>query len=65
MFDITNYEDKVKFDLRKNAIERESTVLVDFGKRSLKGAVIPIYEFVADAAKKEALTKAYQAYLNK
>lgn len=65
MFDITNYDDKVKFDLRENTIARESTVLVDFGQRSMKGAVIPIYEFVTDASKKEALSKAYQTYLNK
>lgn len=65
MFDITNYSEKQKFEVREHAIEAESTVLVNWGKRSKFGSIIPIYEFISDVSKREALQQAYQTYLSK
>lgn len=65
LFDITNYSDKLKFENREHAIEKKNLVLVNWGRRSGFGPIIPIYEFVADITKREALLQACQEYLNK
>lgn len=68
MFDLTNYEQGLHFESREHAIQNESLVLIGWGKRSNFsstgfGPIIPIYEFVSDVSKREALQKAYKEYL--
>lgn len=65
MFDITNYDKKLKFETRENKIENKTLVLVNWGDRSRVGPIVPIYEFISDANKREALKQAYIEYLSK
>lgn len=65
LFDITNYDGTVKFDAREHAIEDESVVLVNWGSRSYLGPIIPIYEFISDTAKREAIEQTFKEYLSK
>lgn len=69
MFDITNYNEKSDFEVRKHTIDKENVVLVNWGKNNARsskfGPIIPIYEFVSDNTKKQALKDACQEYLNK
>lgn len=64
MFDITNYNGDSKFESRPDDIDKESLVLVNWGNQSFLGPLIPIYEFVLDEAKKDALKQAFEEYLN-
>lgn len=62
MIDITNFKgERIVFDGWKNITDNNNLTLVNF--RNDRG-LIPIYEFVKDPAKREALTKAYQEYLS-
>lgn len=60
MIDITNYTGKKIVSLEWNNILEKDHTLVNFSRND---GVVPIYEFVKDTAKKEALIKAYNAYL--
>lgn len=64
MFDITNYNENLKFEKRENTIDEKNTVLVNWGSRSDLGPIIPIYEFISDTKKRTELQLAYQKYLN-
>lgn len=67
MIDITNYSEDIKAEYKNYTIDDKSTVLVNWGTSSWSGSspIIPIYEFVSDTAKKEALKEAYKEYLSK
>lgn len=65
MFDVTNYNEKLLFETRNHTIGQEDLVLINWGTRSHLGPIIPIYEFILDATKREALLQAYKEYLNK
>lgn len=60
MIDITNYTGEKIVSQEWNNISKTAPTLVDFFK---KDGVIPIYKFVKDETKKQALIEAYNAYL--
>jgi hypothetical protein len=60
MFDVTNYTgNKIVYQEWNNMSIKDHT-LINFSRND---GVVPIYEFVKDATKKEAIIKAYNAYL--
>lgn len=61
MFDITNYKGQhIKFEGWENGSIYKNNTLINF--RSTQG-VVPIFNFVKEGDKKEALMKAYEKYL--
>jgi len=60
MIDVTNYTGEKIVSQEWNNISKTAPTLVDFFK---KDGVIPIYKFVKDETKKQALIEAYNAYL--
>lgn len=64
MIDITNYTENMKVRLPVYASAENNPILVNWGTDSGSSPIIPIYEFVSDGAKKEALIQAYKEYLS-
>ena len=64
MADITNYDNKLKVDLKVETPEKKDIVLINFLNNREERAIIPIYEFIEDSNKRELIKQAYINYLN-